>query len=103
MGVSACFTYTLIVPKTVFFFLFMASEPSPKVPTYLKYMGHNRSMQRIVVGAAAVQVFLLALLAPGYAATGTALAYPISMCGMYLAFSLMARRELVILRSGGAA
>ena len=60
-------------------------------------------MQRIVVGAAAVQAILLALLVPGYAATGAALAYTISMCGMYLAFSLMAHRELVVLKSDGVA
>jgi len=37
-------------------------------------MGHNRAMQRIVVSAAAVQAIMLALLVPGYAATGAALA-----------------------------
>jgi O-antigen/teichoic acid export membrane protein len=93
-GLHALFMLSVTTAITVLFSL---------APTYLKYMGHNRAMQRIVVGAAAVQAILLALLVPSYAATGAALAYTISMCGMYLAFSLMAHRELVMLRSGGAA
>ena len=60
-------------------------------------------MLRIVVGAAAIQVTLLVLLVPRFAATGAAFAYAVSMCGMYLVFSQMAYRELVKLRSGGAA
>ena len=60
-------------------------------------------MQRAVVSAAVIQAILLVLLVPGYAATGAALACTISMSRMHLAFSLMAHRELVSLRSGGAA
>jgi O-antigen/teichoic acid export membrane protein len=93
-GLLALYLLSVTTAVTVLFSL---------APTYLKYMGHNRSMQRIVVGAAAVQVILLALLVPSFAATGAALAYTISMCGMYLAFSLMAHRELVVLKSGGPA
>ena len=70
-------------------------------PTYLKYMGHNRAIRRTMVGAAAVQVILLVLLVPQFAATGAAVAYTISMCGMYLVFTRMAHRELVMLKSGG--
>jgi O-antigen/teichoic acid export membrane protein len=69
-------------------------------PTYLKYAGNNRAMLRIVVGAAALQVILLAILVPRFAATGAALAYALSMSGMYLVFSRMAYRELVMLKSG---
>jgi O-antigen/teichoic acid export membrane protein len=69
-------------------------------PTYLKYAGNNRAMLRIVVGAAALQVILLVILVPRFAATGAALAYALSMSGMYLVFSRMAYRELVMLQSG---
>jgi O-antigen/teichoic acid export membrane protein len=93
-GLLALYLLSVTTAITVLFSL---------APTYMKYQGHNRAMQRIVVGAAAVQAILLALLVPSYAATGAALAYTISMCGMYLAFSLMAHRELVVLKSGGAA
>ncbi len=72
-------------------------------PTYLKYMGRNRATRRIVVGAAAVQVVLLFVLVPDFAATGAAFAYLVSMSGMYLVSSWMAHRELVVLRSSGAA
>ncbi len=72
-------------------------------PTYLKYMGHNRTMRRIVAGAAAIQLILLVLLVPSFAATGAAFAYTVSMCGMYLVFTRIAHRELVMLRSSGKA
>jgi len=68
-------------------------------PTYLKYMGHNRTMRRIVAGAAALQLILLVLLVPRFAATGAACAYLVSMSGMFLVCSRMAHRELVRLRS----
>jgi len=72
-------------------------------PTYLKYMGHNRTMRRIVAGAAAIQLILLVLLVPRFAATGAAFAYLVSMSGMYLVSSRMAHRELANLRSEGRA
>ena len=56
-----------------------------------------------VVGAAVIQVSLLVLLVPHFAATGAAFAYAVSMCGMYLVLSRMAHRELVMLRSSGEA
>jgi O-antigen/teichoic acid export membrane protein len=68
-------------------------------PTYLKYKGHNRSLRRIVAGAVLVQVILLVLLVPKYAATGAAVAFAVSMCGMYVVAGRMARRELAMLRS----
>lgn len=89
-GLTALYLLTIATVITVLFSL---------APTYLKYMGHNRAMQKIVVSAAAVQVILLVLLVPGYASTGAALAYTLSMCGMYLTFALMAHRELITLRS----
>lgn len=70
-------------------------------PTYLKYVGHNRFTLGIVVGTAAIQVFLLALLVPRFAASGAALAYAVSTCGMYLVFARMAHSELVLLRDNG--
>ena len=54
-----------------------------------------------IVSAAAVQAILLVLLVPNYAASGAALAYTISMCGMYLVFTLTVHRELVMLKSSG--
>jgi O-antigen/teichoic acid export membrane protein len=64
-------------------------------PTYLKYMGHNRFIFKTMAGAAVIQVLLLVLLVPRFAATGGAIAYAVSMCGMYLVFARMARSELV--------
>jgi len=72
-------------------------------PTYLKYTGHNRTMRRIVAGTAAIQLILLVLLVPRFAATGAAFAYLLSMSGMYLVSSLMAHRELANLSSDGGA
>ena len=72
-------------------------------PTYLKYMGRNRTVRRTVVGAAAIQVILLFLLVPHFAATGAAFAYAVSMGGMYVVFARMAHRELVMLRFSGKA
>ena len=72
-------------------------------PTYLKYMGHNRTMRRIVASAAAIQLILLVLLVPHFAATGAAIAYLVSMSGMYAVSSQMAHRELANLRSDGGA
>ena len=70
-------------------------------PTYQKYVGHNRFTLGVVAGAAAIQVLLLALLVPRFAASGAALAYAVSMCGMYLVFAWTAHRELVLLRADG--
>ncbi len=70
-------------------------------PTYLKYVGHNRFTLGVVAVAAAIQILLLALLVPHFAATGAALAYAVSMCGMYLVFAGMAYREVVLLRADG--
>ncbi len=71
-------------------------------PTYLKYMGHNRATRNVVVIAAVVQVVLLIVLVPRFAATGAASAYAVSMSGMYLVFSRIARNKLATLRSSGA-
>jgi O-antigen/teichoic acid export membrane protein len=51
------------------------------------------------LGAAVVQVILLVLLVPRFAATGAAIAYAVSMCGMYLVFAKTAHRKLVVLSS----
>jgi O-antigen/teichoic acid export membrane protein len=70
-------------------------------PTYLKYVGHNRFTLGVVAVAAAIQLLLLALLVPRFATTGAALAYAVSMCGMYLVFAGMAYREVVLLKANG--
>ena len=87
----------VLAVATVFTVLFSMA------PTYLKYTGQNSTIRRTMLGAAAIQVVLLVLLVPQFAATGAAVAYTISMCGMYLVFSGMAHRELAKLKSGGAA
>jgi O-antigen/teichoic acid export membrane protein len=63
-------------------------------PTYLKFRQRNRSTYAAVGSAAAAQGLLLLWLVPVHGATGAALAYAISMCGMYGAFAWMAHREL---------
>jgi O-antigen/teichoic acid export membrane protein len=68
-------------------------------PTYLKYVGHNRSTLVSVACVAVLQIFLLVLLVPRYAATGAALAYALSICGLYLIYARMAHSELVLLRA----
>jgi O-antigen/teichoic acid export membrane protein len=68
-------------------------------PTYLKYRQRNRGTYVTVASAAAAQGLLLLLLVPRLGATGAAIAYAISMCGMYSVFAWMAHRELVLLRA----
>jgi hypothetical protein len=56
----------------------------------------------MVIGAAVVQIILLIILAPPFAATGAAIAYAVSMSGMHIVSSWIARNELASLKSGGA-
>ena len=74
-------------------------------PTYLKYVKRNRLVLGTAAGAAAAQIVLLALLVPRFGATGAAIAYAVSMCGMYGLFWRVAVREVVRLRAhhGGGA
>jgi O-antigen/teichoic acid export membrane protein len=62
-------------------------------------MGHNRTILKTMTGAAAIQVLLLVLLVPRFAATGGAVAYAASMGGMQLVFAWIAHRELVQLKA----
>jgi len=68
-------------------------------PTYLKYRRRNRTTYLTVACAAAAQGMLLLLLVPRLGATGAAIAYAISMSGMYGVFALMAHRELALLKA----
>jgi len=68
-------------------------------PTYLKYMGRRRTTRIMVIAAAFVQIVLLIILVPRFAATGAAIAYAVSMSGMYIVSSWLARRELIALQS----
>jgi len=68
-------------------------------PTYLKYRRRNRATYVTVACAAAAQGMLLLLLVPRLGATGAAIAYAISMCGMYGVFAWMAHRELTLLKA----
>jgi O-antigen/teichoic acid export membrane protein len=63
-------------------------------PTYLKYMKRNRLTYAGVLVAAAVHLALLALLVPPLGATGAALAYLVSMGGLYAVFALLAARDV---------
>lgn len=65
-------------------------------PTYLKYRRRNRTTYHAVACAAGAQGLLLLLLVPRFGATGAAIAYAISMCGMYGVFAWMAHRELAL-------
>jgi len=68
-------------------------------PTYLKYRRRNRATYVTVACAAAAQGILLLLLVPRLGATGAAIAYAVSMCGMYGAFAWMAHHELALLKA----
>jgi|GEM_PF-2938396 len=68
-------------------------------PTYLKYRQRDRATYVTVACAAVAQGILLLLLVPRLGATGAAIAYTISMCGMYGVFALMANRELALLKA----
>ena len=89
-GINALYLLAITTVITVLFSL---------APTYLKYMGHNRTIFMTMAGAAATQVLLLVLLVPRFAATGGAIAYAVSMCGMFLVFARMAHSELVQLKA----
>lgn len=69
-------------------------------PTHLKLRRRNRATFVTVVSAAIVQIALLVVLVPRYGADGAAVAYAVSMVGMYGAFAVMARRDLAQLRTG---
>jgi O-antigen/teichoic acid export membrane protein len=63
-------------------------------PTCLKFSGRNDILYRSVASAAAVQLVLLGLLVPPLGATGAALAYLLSLGGLYTAFALLAQRAV---------
>ena len=67
-------------------------------PTYLKFRRRHGWLFQAVGVAAAVQGALLVLLVPQLGATGAAVAYAVSMCGMYGALALRAYRELALLQ-----
>lgn len=67
-------------------------------PTYLKYTRNHRATLSTVALAAVAQLVLLWLLIPRLGATGAAMAYAVSMGGMYGVFALLASRDLASLR-----
>ena len=89
-GAGALRILALTVAFTVLFAL---------APTYLKFQQRNQTTYLVVGLAAVAQLALLALLARPYGATGAAIAYGLSMCGMYGAFALLAHREVVALKA----
>lgn len=58
----------------------------------LKFRGDGRSTYRILAAAAGAQLIALFLLVPGLGATGAALAYLITVVGMYAVFAALAWR-----------
>lgn len=59
-------------------------------PTVLKFRRQRRTTYAIVTVTAGVQLLLLVLLVPRWGATGAALAYAVSMTGLYAAFAWLA-------------
>jgi O-antigen/teichoic acid export membrane protein len=88
-----------LVPLRLLAFAIAFSVLFSLAPTYLKYRRRNRATFVTVSGAAATQAMLLIMLVPRYGAVGAAIAYAISMCGMYAAFACMAQRDLALLKS----
>ncbi|MEP4147074.1 MAG: polysaccharide biosynthesis C-terminal domain-containing protein [Halioglobus sp.] len=64
-------------------------------PTYMKYRGENRTTLVVVMAAAALLLVLLWILVPRLAATGAAISYAVTTCGMYWAFAQLAHRDLL--------
>lgn len=63
-------------------------------PTWLKFRDRRRLLYAITAAAAAAQVIMLAVLVPLYGATGAALAYAVSMTGLYAACTVAAQRDI---------
>ena len=61
-------------------------------PTMLKFRGDGQSTYRILAAAAGAQLIALLLLVPSFGATGAALAYLITVVGMYAVFTALAWR-----------
>ena len=88
-GVAALRLLAIATAFTVLFAL---------APTYLKYQGRNRATYVAVSCTAALQVLLLLVLVPRFGAAGAAVAYALSLCGMYTVLAVMAHGELTTLR-----
>jgi O-antigen/teichoic acid export membrane protein len=58
-------------------------------------MKRNRATYAAAAGAAAAQILLMCLVIPSLGATGAAIAYAVSMGGMYGACAWMARRTVL--------
>lgn len=70
-------------------------------PTYLKFTRRNDLVFSIMAAAAISQGVLLVLLVPSLAATGAALAYAVTIVGLYGAYALIAHIELEKLHGAG--
>lgn len=88
-GVAALRLLSVTAAFTVLFAL---------APTYLKYRGRNSATYISVTCTAVLQVALLFVLVPRFGASGAAVAYTLSLCGMYAALAWMAHCELTRLR-----
>lgn len=70
-------------------------------PIFLKHRNQSRIIFPALVTAALVQVALLMVLVPRLEATGAAIAYAISMVGLYGYFTLVSYSQIRALRASG--
>ncbi|MGI9290252.1 MAG: hypothetical protein ACR2QG_03125, partial [Gammaproteobacteria bacterium] len=89
-GLTAMRILTVATANSVIFAL---------APTYMKYRSENRTTLVVVMGAAAILLVLLLALVPSLAATGAAISYAVTTCGMYWVFAQLAHRDLLELAS----
>lgn len=70
-------------------------------PIYLKHRNQSRVIFPALALAALAQIALLIVLVPRFEATGAAIAYAISMMGLYSYFSVVGHRQVRAAESGG--
>jgi len=84
----------LISAATAFTIIFALS------PTYLKYRQRRAVLLGTMLAASACQLVLLVVLVPGLGATGAAIAFGLSIGGMYGVFAVIAWRDLKSAKEG---
>ena len=87
-------TSPLISAATAFTIIFALS------PTYLKYRQRRAVLLGTMLAASACQLVLLVVLVPGLGATGAAIAFGLSIGGMYGVFAVIAWRDLKSAKEG---
>jgi O-antigen/teichoic acid export membrane protein len=69
-------------------------------PTLLKFQRRNRAVYTVMAIGAGLQILLLGLLVPRFGATGAALAYAVTMIGVYSVLALLASEPFQDKREG---